>query len=219
MDDLKVESLSCRIADFELSADFHVRAGERVAVQGRSGGGKSSLLRALAGLMPLKGGKVLLGTTDISSLPPEKRETGFVFQDPTLFGQLSVAENAGFGLRMRGVPTRKRREEVLPWLERVGLAKHADQSVGKLSGGEKSRLAFVRALIWKPKLVLLDEPFTALDPALRASLQGTLLEMHSQWPVPLLIVTHDEADARAIATATLKLEEDDSRKRRRFIRV
>ena len=134
-----------------------------------------------------------------------------------MFPSLSVVENAFFGLRMRGVPKDQCEAEALIWLERVGLKSLATASVDTLSGGERQRVAFVRALIWKPRLMLLDEPFSALDTALRATLRHELVELHKLWPVPLLFVTHDQADFEAVATLQLKFEEADSGKLRWFV--
>jgi len=209
---LRVRGLAIRVGerelDFELRADLEVGPGERVVLMGPSGSGKSTLLRAIAGIQegfaPLSG-SVRLGERELSGLPPEERDIGFVFQDQALFPSLSVLENAAFGLRMRGVPRSEREAQVRPWLEKLGLTRYADSQVGGLSGGEAQRVAFVRALVWKPRLLLLDEPFSALDPALRDRLRLQLLELHREWPVPMLLVTHDEADVRAIATRTLTI--------------
>jgi putative spermidine/putrescine transport system ATP-binding protein len=222
MEDLHVIGLRRRVGEFELRADFRVRAGERLAVLGRSGGGKTSLLRTLAGLDSARdwdGGSIRLGDTELSRLPAEKRAVGYVFQETSLFPQLNVLENAAFGLRMRGVLERERAAQVRPWLAKVGLAELAEASVARLSGGERSRIAFVRALVWKPRLILLDEPFTALDPDRRDSLRKTLLELHALWPAPMLLVSHDEEDARAVATARMRLEESAEGSIRQFRRA
>lgn len=127
---LQVENLVQRVGDFTLEAHFSVERNERIALLGRSGSGKTTLLRMIAGLHSLQvsqgdglGGKIVLGKKEISALPPQKRNVGYVFQDHALFPHLSVLENAAFGLRMRGVPERQRNQEALSWLERVGLQK------------------------------------------------------------------------------------------------
>ena len=129
-----------------------------------------------------------------------------IFQDAGMFPALDVLGNATFGLRMRGMAKAEREGEGLRWLERVGLASLARSPVDKLSGGERQRVAFVRAVIWKPRLLLLDEPFSALDAGLRDALRSELLELHRLCPAPLLLVSHDERDAAALATQTLTLE-------------
>jgi ABC-type Fe3+/spermidine/putrescine transport system ATPase subunit len=203
--ELKVENVVKRIGGFTLRADFRVAPGERAAVAGPSGSGKTTLLRLLAGLDPVDSGRIRLGDEDITRLPPERRGIGMVFQEQTLFPSMTVLENAAFGLRMAGVGRAAREAETRPWLERVGLGARAGESVTVLSGGERQRVAFVRALVWKPKLLLLDEPFSALDAALRERLQGELVELHRLWPVPLLLVSHDAADA-AVATSRISCE-------------
>lgn len=207
--ELSVKNLVKVRADFELSANFNVGVGERVALVGKSGSGKTTLLRILAGLEPLvgpsDGGQIWLGNEEITHWTPQKREVGFVFQDAVLFQALSVLDNVTFGLRMKGIPRSERDSMGLEWLDRVGLRSKAHGAVDTLSGGEKQRVAFVRALIWKPRFLLLDEPFSALDRGLRESLRAELLELHQLWPAPLLLVTHDENDIQALTTVRLKL--------------
>jgi ABC-type Fe3+/spermidine/putrescine transport system ATPase subunit len=209
---LRVTGLRKKIGGFELRAEFEVAPGARLAITGPSGSGKSTLLRILAGLQSLDGagdqGGVFLGAREITSLAPQARDIGFVSQSPALFDSLNVAENAAFGLRMRGVGMKERHAAVMPWLERVGLAKLAERSVQKLSGGEQSRVAFVRALVWNPRLILLDEPFSALDQTLRSRLRIELLELHQHWPAPLILVTHDREDVEALATQTLSITDE-----------
>ncbi len=205
-DELHVTALKTKLGSFELSADFSIRAGERVALVGQSGSGKSTLLRTIAGLEPIQEGAITLGATVLHTLAAAQREIGFVFQEPALFPVLSVLENAGFALRMRGLPRADREKQVMPWLERAGLAALRDRAVDALSGGEAQRVAWVRALVWKPRLILLDEPFSALDRETRVGLQKQLLELHMLWPVPLLLVSHDEQDVAAVATRTIHIQ-------------
>ncbi|MGK5084748.1 ATP-binding cassette domain-containing protein [Bdellovibrionota bacterium FG-1] len=211
---LKVENLAKQMGSFILQADFEVGPGARIALVGPSGSGKTTLLRIIAGLEPLDGvadrGRIWLGDREIGGLPAAQRNIGFVFQDAALFDSLSVLENAAFGLRMRGKGEQERRAQTLPWLERVGLTQFADQRVTHLSGGERQRVALVRALVWKPDLLLLDEPFSSLDSDLKQSLRQEILQLHEAWPVPLLMVTHDEEDVRSLATGRLQLREESS---------
>jgi ABC-type Fe3+/spermidine/putrescine transport system ATPase subunit len=199
---LIAKGVARRIGDFTLEADFAVGPAERMVIQAPSGTGKTSLLRILAGLERPDRGQVWLGGRDVTELAPPRRDIGVVFQDAALFGSMSVWENAAFGLRMRGMGKARRREEALKWLERVGLARQAEAGVATLSGGERQRVGFVRALIWKPRLLLLDEPFSALDAGLRQGLRRELLGLLQGEPVPMILVTHDREDAEALATAT-----------------
>ena len=203
---LRVEVLRKRIGTFELEASFLIPPGKRFALLGQSGSGKSSLLRLLAGLENADSGQVLLGQENITALAPQGRGVGFIFQDQALFPALSVLGNAVFGLRMRGVARGEREREGREWLARVGLSGAlVDAAIGRLSGGERQRVAFVRATIWKPRFLLLDEPFSALDTGLRVQLRDELKTLHELWPVPLLLVTHDEQDAEALAHERLEL--------------
>ncbi len=206
---LQVEDLILDLADFTLGANFFVQPGERVVLWGPSGSGKTTLLRAIAGLETSglnKSGKILLGQKDLTRLSPQARKIGFVFQDQILFPHLNVLENAAFGLKMRGVSQVQRQAEACSWLDRVGLKQRVHASVGQLSVGERQRVAFVRALIWKPELLLLDEPFSALDPGLRASMRSELLDLHRLSQAPMVLVTHDQADVEAIAQVKIELK-------------
>ncbi len=218
---LKVDSLRKRIGTFTLSADFEVLRGERAALIGPSGSGKTSLLRLIAGLDLLEAtedsGTILLGSEDITFTVPERRQVGFVFQEQALFPSLNVMDNATFALRMRGLHEAERNAQVMPWLERVGLRDKAQASVGILSGGERQRVAFVRAVVWKPRVLLLDEPFSALDASLRDVLRRELVELHRLWPVPLLLVSHDEKDLDSVATRRIRCEWDLKTEVRRFV--
>lgn len=219
---LRLDQIRKCFTDFTVSADWSVQPGERCALVGRSGSGKTTLLRVVAGLSDLTGpgdgGRVWLGDRDLTPLPPEKRNFGVVFQDQALFPTLSVLENAAFGLKIRGMGKAEREAEVLPWLERVGLKARAQSGVERLSGGERQRLAFVRAFVWKPQAMLLDEPFSALDDGLRRTLRSELVELHRLWPVPLLMITHDEADLQAIAATQIAVQEEEGAGARRFVK-
>ena len=222
MKGLHLKSFQKSLGDFSVVADFRVSPQERVALLGASGGGKTTLLRTIAGLESLDQGQIFLNEQSIETLPTEKREIGFIFQDQALFSMLTVLENAAFGLEMRGVAREERNRQALEWLGRVGLAERVRVSVSKLSGGERQRLALVRAFIWKPKLILMDEPFSALDPQLRQALRALVVQLHQQHPVPLLFVTHDEEEAAELGTDSIRLRvqkgADSSRSVRSFVR-
>ncbi len=206
---LRVENLSKSLGGFRIEANFTLKVGEIAALLGKSGSGKTTLLRIIAGLESLSApqdqGQIYLGNQEITNFAPQKREIGFVFQDQALFSGFNVIENVTFGLRMRGVPRKVRDELARSWLDKVGLKSRILSPVDQLSGGEKQRVAWVRALIWKPKLLLLDEPFSALDREMKMILRNELRELHRLWPVPLLWVTHDEGDVESLATTVLSL--------------
>jgi ABC-type Fe3+/spermidine/putrescine transport system ATPase subunit len=204
---LILEQVTRALPSFKLEADFQINPGERAALVARSGGGKSTLLRMIAGLDWIDSGKIFLGSHEVTDLPPEKRETGYVFQDQALFPALNVLENVTFGLRVRGVKKSTRHEMGYDWLKKIGLGDLALRKTALLSGGEKQRVAFVRALIWNPALILLDEPFSALDSSGRDRVRQALLELHELWPVPMILVTHDESDVARLATCRLEIEE------------
>ena len=174
--------------------DVSLTMGREIAVLfGPSGAGKSQTLRLLAGLTRPKGGSISLGGRDISSLPPGKRRIGFVFQDPALFPHLSVAENVTYGLRGDN-----RAREAEEWLDLVGLDGFGKRLPHQLSGGQRQRVALARALAPKPDLLLLDEPFSALDGPLRRTLRRELKKLHAETGTPLLYVTHQIEDVCAL---------------------
>lgn len=208
---LRVEHICKTFQEFTLKAHFTVDPGERVILWGRSGSGKTSLLHLIAGLIPLdqnQGGRIFLGDQDITNQPAPRRDIGFVFQDQALFDDLSVVQNAEFGLRVRGIPQAQRRPIALEWLRRVGLGSQASKKAFELSIGERQRVAFVRAVCWQPRVILLDEPFAALDGETRKILREELLSLHELWPAPLLMVTHDEQEAQILGQGRLIFHSD-----------
>jgi ABC-type Fe3+/spermidine/putrescine transport system ATPase subunit len=208
---LVVNRLHKRFGGFIINAGFEIPAGERALISGPSGSGKSTLLRVIAGLEPLTSndhGQIWLDGMNITTLAPQERKIGFIFQDSALFPSMNVFENVSFGLKMLGFSLDQTTSLVDEWLERVDLKSKKFSGVTTLSGGEKQRVAFIRALIWKPKLLLLDEPFSALDGPLREVLRRELMELHRLWPVPLLMVTHDQQDIETIATLRFYLSPD-----------
>ncbi len=177
---------------------INVGEGEIVAVVGGSGCGKSTLLRLIAGLDQPTRGKIMLDGETITAPHPA---VGFVFQEPRLLPWLSVAQNAGFGLD--DVPAREREERAREVLKRVGLADHAKSWPRELSGGQAQRVAIARALAPRPKVLLLDEPFSALDAFTRASLQEHVLDLWEAFRPTLVLVTHDVEEAVFLADRVL----------------
>ena len=173
---------------------LEVELGEIVAVIGGSGCGKSTLLRAIAGLDPASEGSIILDGERIGA-PHEK--IGIIFQEPRLLPWLKVAENVGFGLNHR--PKAERAERVATALRRVGLADKASVWPRELSGGQAQRVAIARALVPRPEVLLLDEPFSALDAFTRADLQDHLLDLWADAKPTLIVVTHDVDEAIVLA--------------------
>jgi sulfonate transport system ATP-binding protein len=175
-----------------------INLGEIVAVIGGSGCGKSTLLRAVAGLDPATSGTVTLDETAIASPHPK---IGIIFQEPRLLPWLSVADNIGFGLS--DLPADTRRERIARALDRVGLADKAKAWPRELSGGQAQRVAIARALVPQPEVLLLDEPFSALDAFTRRDLQDHLLDLWADTRPTLILVTHDVEEAVALADRVL----------------
>ncbi len=186
-------------------ASLHVPAGQSGFLLGPSGSGKSTLLRLVAGLEAPAAGRLRLGDDDLAELPTHRRRVGMLFQEPALFPHLNVWHNVAFGLPYRGVARSERRREALRWLEVVGLAARADEEVDELSGGQRQRVALARTLAARPRAVLLDEPFSALDRALRDELGPRVKDLLSAQGVAALWVTHDEPEAFALGDRVWRL--------------
>jgi ABC-type Fe3+/spermidine/putrescine transport system ATPase subunit len=182
-----------------------VAPGETVALLGASGSGKSTLLKIIAGLDTPDAGSVHFDGADITTLAPERRRFALMFQDYALFPHLDVRDNVAFGLVEQRLRRRDARDAAQALLATFGLASHARSRVWTLSGGEQQRVALARALITRPRLLLLDEPFAALDADLRTHLRAEFRAHIAQAGMACLLVTHDEAEARAMAARALRL--------------
>ena len=174
-------------------------AGSFTALLGPSGCGKSTTLSMLAGLTAPDAGDIQFDQCSVLGLPAERRPVGLVFQKPLLFPHLSVADNVGFGLRMRGLRSRDRAARVAEMLDRVQLAGLGERRVGQLSGGQEQRVALARALVLEPKVLLLDEPFSQLDTTLRAQMRTLLRRLHDDSAITTVFVTHDQGEAVEVA--------------------
>lgn len=174
-------------------------AGDTLALLGPSGCGKSTLLRLIAGLEPLDAGTITLGGRNISRVPAQKRTIGMVFQDYALFPHLSVGDNVRYGLVEKGWSKQAQRERVVELLELVGLSGFETRRSFELSGGEQQRVALARALAPKPPVLLLDEPLSNLDLALRDELKAQLKELLAQLETSTIYVTHDQGEAFTLA--------------------
>jgi putative spermidine/putrescine transport system ATP-binding protein len=184
-----------------------VQPGETVAVLGASGSGKSTLLKVVAGLEPVDSGSVWFNGRDITELPPEQRHFALMFQDFALFPHLSVQDNVAFGLIEQGQNKAQAREQAVDLLQRFGLEAFATSRTARMSGGEQQRVALARALITRPQVLLLDEPFSALDAELRLSLRDEFRERIAAQNIATMLVTHDEAEARSMCQRCFRLRE------------
>lgn len=189
--------------------DLDIAAGDFVAVLGPSGAGKTTLLRLLAGLEQAEAGTIEIDGIPTTNLPPGQRRIGFVFQSYALFGHMSVFENIAFGLRVR--PRRARppeteiRRRVAHLLDLVQLDGLGPRFPAQLSGGQRQRVAFARALAIEPRILLLDEPFAALDREVRDNLRRWLRRLHDELAITTLFVTHDRDEAVALADRVIVL--------------
>ncbi|NEX47986.1 thiamine ABC transporter ATP-binding protein [Pseudotabrizicola algicola] len=188
---------------FRLSADWELPAGGRVAVIGPSGAGKSTLLSAVAGFLAPQSGRILWQGQDLAALDPGARPVTILFQDQNLFPHLTLAQNLGLGLRPDLRLSPPQQAQIGAVLDRVGLPGLAARKPAQLSGGQIGRAALARALLRARPVLLLDEPFAALGPALKAEMLGLVEEVAAETGALVMMVTHDPADARAFAALTV----------------
>lgn len=191
-----LEDFYRRLGDFTVSIpSLRVNDGEFFGVVGPSGCGKTTLLRLIAGLIGADRGRILCGGRDISHLSAENRNFGFVFQSSSLFPYMTVEENVAFGLRMRCVPYRERSAVVGEFLTDLGLLGLEKRYPEELSGGQAQRVAIGRALAFRPDVLLMDEPFSSLDPNLRRDMRRMILRLHRSMELTTIFVSHDREDA------------------------
>lgn len=209
MSHLRVESLHANLdgAPFLRDISFDVATRALHVLLGPSGCGKTTLLKTLAGLHPAAGGRVLLDDRDVTQAPPERRNLVLIHQESTLFPHLRVAENVSFGLRLRHRPPHVVRQRIADLLQLVDLDGFDRRRVHGLSGGEKQRVALARALAVEPAVLLLDEPFSALDRSLRQSLRADVKRILQDQGITALFVTHDQEEAFSMADALLVMNE------------
>ena len=181
--------------------------GSLTALLGPSGGGKSTLLRVIAGLEEPDGGTVVIGDREVTDHPPQRREVGFVFQHYAAFKHMTVADNVAFGLTVRRRPKAQVKVRVQELLELVGLAHLGKRYPSQLSGGQRQRMALARALAVEPRVLLLDEPFGALDARVRQELRAWLRRLHDEVHVTTIFVTHDQEEALEIAEQIVVINE------------
>jgi len=198
---IEVQAVSKRFSEFTALDDvtLQVPEGSLTALLGPSGSGKSTLLRIVAGLESPDAGAVLLDGVDVTAARPQDRGIGFVFQHYAAFAHMSVRENVAFGLRIRKRPRAEIRARVDELLALVGLTTWSEQRPDQLSGGQRQRMALARALAVEPRVLLLDEPFGALDANVRAELRRWLRRLHDEQGVTTVLVTHDQEEAMDVA--------------------
>src|SRR3954468_24142310 len=181
--------------------------GSLTALLGPSGGGKSTLLRVIAGLEEPDSGTVVIGGDEVTDYPPQRREVGFVFQHYAAFKHMTVADNVAFGLTVRRRPKAQTKARVKELLELVGLSHLGKRYPNQLSGGQRQRMALARALAVEPQVLLLDEPFGALDARVREDLRDWLRRLHDEVEVTTVFVTHDQEEALEVADRLVVMNE------------
>ena len=192
---------------FRLSADFTLEAGRFAAVIGPSGGGKTTLLEAIAGFLPLERGEIWWRGTALSHAPPGKRPVAMLFQDGNLFPHLTAAQNVGLGINPRLRLSSEQQARVEAALARVGLAGLGERKPAALSGGQRARVGLARLIVQQRALFLLDEPFAALGPALKAEMLQLVARLARESGATVMMVSHEPRDARAVADVTILVAE------------
>ncbi|MET0783946.1 MAG: TOBE-like domain-containing protein [Leifsonia flava] len=206
---IEVRNLNKRFGDFVALDDVNVSlpSGQLTALLGPSGGGKSTLLRIIAGLDSADSGSVSIEGSEATHLPPQKRNVGFVFQHYAVFKHMTVAKNVAFGLEIRKRPKDEIAARVEELLKLVHLSQFAHRLPSQLSGGQRQRMALARALAVEPSVLLLDEPFGALDAKVRKELREWLRRLHDEVPVTTVFVTHDQEEAMEVADEIVVINE------------
>jgi len=175
--------------------DLEIRSGEFLTLLGPSGSGKTTLLTVLAGFTRPDGGSLKFGDAEMITVPPHKRNVGMVFQNYALFPHMSVADNVGFPLKLRGVGTAEIAQRAERALDMVRLGGYGKRGIDQLSGGQRQRVALARAMVFEPRIMLMDEPLSALDKQLREHMQIELRQLHDKLGMTTVYVTHDQREA------------------------
>ncbi len=206
---ISVQNVSKNYGDFKALDDVSVdvQPGSLTALLGPSGSGKSTLLRIIGGLEDPDAGAVVINDEEVTPVPPQRRGIGFVFQHYAAFKHMTVRDNVGFGLKIRKRPKKEIAARVDELLGVVGLAGYHERYPNQLSGGQRQRMALARALAVEPKVLLLDEPFGALDATVRKELRVWLRRLHDEVDVTTLFVTHDQEEAMDVADQIVVMNE------------
>ena len=206
--DVELVDLSCRFGRTTAvdAINLRVPTGSYCCLLGPSGCGKTTTLRMIAGHEQVTSGDVLIRGANVTNLPPARRGTAMMFQSYALFPHLSVLDNVAFSLRMRGVAKPERRRQARERLELVRMAEHADRLPAQLSGGQQQRVALARALVTNPRVLLLDEPLSALDPFLRVALRDELKRLHAALGISFIHVTHSQEEALGLSDLVVVME-------------
>jgi sulfate transport system ATP-binding protein len=206
---IAVKDVNKHYGDFQALHDvsIDIAPGKLTALLGPSGSGKSTLLRVIAGLEVPDSGTVIIEDQDVTNVPPQRRDIGFVFQHYAAFKHMTVRDNVAFGLKVRKRPKNEITAKVDELLGIVGLAGYQERYPSQLSGGQRQRMALARALAIEPKVLLLDEPFGALDAKVRAELRAWLRRLHEEVDVTTVLVTHDQEEAMELADRIVVLND------------
>ncbi|MCO5733483.1 ATP-binding cassette domain-containing protein [Rhizobium sp. SSA_523] len=204
---IQLQTVRLRLGTTDFAYECRIPAGGITAIAGPSGSGKSTLLNLIAGFERPDSGTILIHGEAADHMPPGQRPISLVFQDNNLFAHLDLATNIGLGIDPRLRLTAEQKKAVVQALDRVGLAGYETRKPGTLSGGERQRVALARALVRRRPILLLDEPFAALDPALKRSMADLLLDLHREAASTVLFVTHDIEDVRRLADSVLFIDQ------------
>lgn len=197
---IQVDKITRSVGAFKLdNISFESPDSEYLVILGPSGAGKTMLLESIAGLVQIDKGSIIINGNDVTHLPPEKRNVGFVYQDFMLFPNMTVEDNIAFGLVMRDVPKTERIKRVQDMMDFLGISYLKGRFPRTLSGGEKQRVALARALVINPDILLLDEPLSSLDAQVRKKLREDLKKIHEKHPINVIHVTHDQVEAFVLA--------------------
>ena len=199
---IKLQNINKKFEQIEVINSFNldINAGEFITLLGPSGCGKTTLLRMIAGLEFVSSGNIFIGSDEVTSTPPNKRDTSIMFQDYALFPHMNLEQNIGYGLKLKKFDKELIKEKTSNWLEKIDLKDYGKRMPYEISGGQRQRVALARSLIVEPSILLLDEPLGALDANLRKNMQSELKKIHSEVGITFVYVTHDQEEALSMST-------------------